>query len=213
MHLTALELHIPFCGQPSANCPLCASVMLGALSLRRSYCGVLHVTSGSEPACSPRFGSLAGAACKHLQCRIPVSLFQCRPPPLRSVLVAAARAASLRVHLSCPAARVAVALLRLGVCLAGRGTVRAQKDSGDRCHSVRSRCLSLDDAAADGGDEGSPRPDGHEPVDEKFRPDGLHFEDQGWSRPSSPEGYPWPLSLAAETADPAALKRLFTKNS
>ncbi len=89
----------------------------------------------------------------------------------------------------------------------------SSQDSTDRNFSVGSRCHSYDDAAADGGDEGSPRPDGHEPVDEKFRPNGLHFEDQGWSRPSSPEGYPWPLSLAAETADPAALKRLFTKNS
>ena len=84
----------------------------------------------------------------------------------------------------------------------------SSQDSTDRCYSVRSRCHSLDDAAADGGGEGPPRTDGHEPVDEELRSHGVHFEDQGRSRPSTPEGYPWPLSLAAETADPATLRRV-----
>jgi hypothetical protein len=42
----------------------------------------------------------------------------------------------------------------------------------------------------------------------KLRPYGVHFADQGRSRESSPEGYPWPLSLTAETADPATLKSI-----
>ena len=86
----------------------------------------------------------------------------------------------------------------------------SSQDSADRNHSVGSRCHSLDDAAADGGGEGHRRPDGHEPVDEELRSHGVDLEDQGRSRPSSPQGYHWPLSLAAETADPATLASILS---
>jgi len=79
------------------------------------------------------------------------------------------------------------------------------QDSTDRNYSVGSRRDSLDDEAAVHNDDGYARPDGYEPDDEELRPHGVDLEDQGRSRPSSPEGYPWPLSLAAETADPATL--------
>ncbi len=84
----------------------------------------------------------------------------------------------------------------------------SSQDSTDRSNSLGSRCHSLDDEAAVRQDDGYPRPDGYEPDDEKLRPHGVHFADQGRSRESSPEGYPWPLSLAAETADPATLRSI-----
>ena len=73
------------------------------------------------------------------------------------------------------------------------------------------RCDPFDDdtdACLHDGHSGS---DGYESMDEELRPHDVDFEDQGRSRPCSPEGYPWPLSLAAETADPATLKRLVEK--
>ena len=82
------------------------------------------------------------------------------------------------------------------------------QDSTDRNCPFGPRRDSLDDEAAVHHDDGHPRPDGHEPDDEELRFNGVDLEDQGRSRPSSPEGYPWPLSLAAETADPATLRRV-----
>ncbi len=89
----------------------------------------------------------------------------------------------------------------------------SSQDSTDRNHSFGSRCHSLDDEAAVRQDDGYPGPDGYESDDEKLRPHGVHFADQGRSRESSPEGYPWPLSLAAETADPATLRSILKKSS
>ena len=82
------------------------------------------------------------------------------------------------------------------------------QDSTDRNYSFGPRRDSLDDEAAVHHDDGYARPDGHESDDEELRPHGVDLADQGRSRPSSPEGYPWPLSLAAETADPATLRRV-----
>ena len=84
----------------------------------------------------------------------------------------------------------------------------SSQDSTDRNHSFGPRCDSLHDEAAARHDDGYARPDGHESDDEELRFNGLHFPDQGRSRESSPEGYPWPLSLAAETADPATLRSI-----
>ena len=89
----------------------------------------------------------------------------------------------------------------------------SSQDSTDRNHSFGSRCDPLDDEAAVRQDDGYPGPDGYESDDEKLRPHGVHFADQGRSRESSPEGYPWPLSLAAETADPATLRSILKKSS
>jgi len=73
------------------------------------------------------------------------------------------------------------------------------------------RCDPFDNASDECHDEGHSGSDGYESMDEKLRPHDVDFEDQGRSRPCSPEGYPWPLSLAAETADPLTLKRLVEK--
>ena len=84
----------------------------------------------------------------------------------------------------------------------------SSQDSTDRNHSFGPRCDSLHDEAAARHDDGYARPDGHESDDEELRFNGVDLADQGRSRESSPEGYPWPLSLAAETADPATLRSI-----
>ena len=85
-------------------------------------------------------------------------------------------------------------------------------DEGDGPTPLRPRRRPDDDAPDRRGDHGHPGPDGYEPLDEKLRFDGIDLADQGRSRPSSPEGYPWPLSLAAETADPATLISILKKS-
>ena len=84
------------------------------------------------------------------------------------------------------------------------------QETDDGAHPFHPRRDPLDDAPGECAREGPRRPDGHEPVDEELRSHDVDLEDQGRSRPSSPQGYHWPLSLAAETADPATLASILS---
>ena len=87
------------------------------------------------------------------------------------------------------------------------------QEADDGAHPFHPRRPPLDDAPGECAREGPRRPDGHESVDEELRFNGVDLEDQGRSRPSSPQGYHWPLSLAAETADPATLMAILKNSS